>query len=218
MAPAELNRLIDHSLLSQTADESAVRALCIEARKFRFHAVCVNPVWVSFAREEMAGSDVQVCSVTGFPLGANKTEIKVSEAMLAVEHGATEIDMVANIGWCLSGQWAQAESEIRKLRRNLPDSVLLKVIIEAGRLSDDQIQWACQAVIEAGAEYVKSGTGYFGPVTVPQIERIVRAVSKRIKVKAAGGIRTPEFAHQLIAAGAARLGSSASPALLDIAE
>lgn len=218
MTHPELKQYIDHTLLDQIADETAVRGLCSEARKHHYHAACVNPVWVALAKEELAGSGVAVCSVAGFPLGATKTEMKVSEAMLAVADGATEIDMVANIGWLLSGHWSQAEAEIRKVRRHLPDNVLLKVIIEAGRLSQAQMQRAVQVVIDGGAEFVKSGTGFFGPVTLLQVQTLVDAARGRIKTKAAGGIRTRAFAIALVEAGAARLGTSASRTLLEVAK
>lgn len=205
-----MHRYIDHTLLSQTADQQAIERLCREARNHDFFAVCVNPVWVGTVSDQLADNSVRICCVAGFPLGANKTEIKVDEAVAAVDDGADEIDVVANIAWLKSNQFGKAEREIRKVRRNLPDDVLLKVIIEVNQLSALQLEAACEMVVESGAEFVKSGTGFFGDVTVAQIESLVRVAAGRIRVKAAGGIRTRAEAELLLKAGAARLGCSRS--------
>lgn len=146
--------------------------------------------------------------MVGFPLGANCTEIKVAEAVRAAQDGAHEIDLVANIGWLISGETLRVTEEIAMVRTGLPTDVLLKVIIEASQLHDHQLENACQAVIEGGAEFVKSGTGFFGDVTVDQVVSMVAAVDGQIRVKAAGGIRSSEQARSLLAAGAARLGTS----------
>lgn len=209
-----MHRVIDHTLLTPTAAEPAIRQLCDEARRYEFFAVCVNPTWVALASELLIDSPVRICSVAGFPLGATKTEVKVTEAITAVDDGADEIDVVANIGWLCSDRFEEAEREIRKIRRNLPDDILLKVIVEANQLSETQLVHACEAVVEGGAEFVKSGTGFFGPVTEAQIRTMVRAVAQRIRVKAAGGIRTHEQAHSLLRAGAARLGCSRSVSII----
>jgi deoxyribose-phosphate aldolase len=208
MTQDDLSQFIDYTLLDQAAAASDIERLCHVALRQRFHAVCVNPVWVTPAADLLAGSTVKICSVAGFPLGANRTGIKLAEALLSAREGAGEIDMVANIGRLVSGDISKVEQEIREVRRALPDEVILKVIIEAARLTEEQIAAACRAVIPGGAEFVKSGTGYFGGVTVEQVHAMVRAVSGQIKVKAAGGIRSRAFALELIAAGAMRIGAS----------
>jgi len=209
-----MNRCIDHTNLSQTATETEIRRLCEEARQHEFFAVCINPIWVARAAELLADATVRICSVAGFPLGSNKTESKVNEAILAVDDGAHEIDMVANIGWLVADQFEKAEQEIRKMRHNLPDDILLKVIIECNQLSGSQQASACRAVIDAGAEFVKTGTGFFGAVSVEQVATLVRVADDQVRVKAAGGIRAPEQARALLAAGATRLGSSNSLSLI----
>lgn len=210
----ELHLHIDHAALQPETDEAAIRKLCDEALQFRFHAVAVNPVWVSIARDHLAGSGVKVVSVAGFPLGANRTDIKVAEAIECVNDGAYEIDMVANIGWLCSERFSDVEGEIRKVRRNLPPEVILKVIVEANKLSPDQQIAATKAVLDAGAQYIKTGTGFFGAAAVDQVERMHQASAGFIAVKASGGIRTIEDCRAMLAAGATRLGSSSSVAIM----
>ncbi|MBD3401790.1 deoxyribose-phosphate aldolase [candidate division GN15 bacterium] len=203
-----LSRYIDHTTLSQTDSEADIVRLCDEAEQYAVYAVCVNPIWVKLAAEHLAGSDILVCSVAGFPLGAGKTEIKVAEATSAVDDGADEIDLVANIGWLVADRFVEAEAEIRKVRRHLPSDVVLKVIIECNRLTEQQQINATLAVINAGADIVKTGTGMFGDVTVEQVRTLSSAAGGRVGVKAAGGIRTREQCDALIRAGATRLGCS----------
>lgn len=206
--PVQLNPFIDYTLLSQIAGAPDIERLCLEARQHGFWAVCINPVWVSLAAELLDDTSVKVCSVVGFPLGANCTEIKVAEAARAAQDGAHEIDLVANIGWLVAGNTPRVTEEIAMVRAGLPTDVLLKVIIEASQLHDHHLKKACRAVIAGGAEFVKSGTGFFGDVTVDQVISMVTAVNGQIRVKAAGGIRSSEQARSLLAAGAARLGIS----------
>ncbi len=206
----ELARVIDHTLLRANAVETYIRTLCAQAREHAFCGAVVNPVWVRLASELLAGSSVKVISVAGFPLGANRTDIKVAEAAETADDGAQEIDMVANIGWLCADRFLDVEAEIRKVRRNLPDAVVLKVIIEANHLSCAQQQDAVRAAINAGAQYVKTGTGFAGPVTVEQVLTLADAAHGEIAVKASGGIRRLSECLALIEAGAARLGTSAS--------
>jgi deoxyribose-phosphate aldolase len=208
--PQTLARFIDHTMLRVNATEQDVRAVCSQAREHRFLGVVVNPVWVRLAAELMSESPVKVISVAGFPLGSNRSDLKVAEAAEAVEDGALEIDMVANIGWLCSGRFLDAEAEIRKVHRNLPDNVVLKVIIEAGQLSHTQQQDAVTAAINAGAQYVKTGTGFFGAVTVEQVRTLIEIARGQIEIKASGGIRQISECLALLDAGATRLGTSAS--------
>lgn len=211
---SDLNRRFDHAALMPETTEADIVRLCGEAREYDFHGVAVNPVWIVLARDELTGSRVKVVSVAGFPLGASTTEIKLAEAVQAVGSGAHEIDMVANIGWLVSGQAGKVEREIRELRDNLPYNVLLKVIIEAGKLDSKQLMDAVKATTDGGAQFVKTSTGFFGGATVEQVELLSRAAQGKIEVKASGGIRTLEQCRQLIEAGASRLGSSASAAIM----
>jgi deoxyribose-phosphate aldolase len=205
-----LRRRFDHAALQPEMDERTIVRSCHEAVEHRFHAVAVNPVWVTVARRELQGSPVKILSVAGFPLGANRTDIKIVEAIKGVLDGAHEIDMVANIGWLASDCFLKAEQEISEVRKNLSDEVILKVIIEAGKLTPDRQVEATKAVINAGAQFVKTSTGFFGGATVDQVRSLHRAAEGRIGVKAAGGIRTLGQCRELIEAGATRLGSSAS--------
>jgi deoxyribose-phosphate aldolase len=180
----------------------------------RFYAVAVNPVWVSTAVEELHGSDVKILSVAGFPLSAARTDVKLFEAIKGVSDGAQEIDMVANVGWLVSERYSEVETEIAEIRRNLPYNVVLKVIIEAGKLSHDQQIEATKCVVNAGAQFVKTCTGFFGGATVEQVRTLHQTAAGKIEVKASGGIRTLAQCRELLAAGATRLGSSSSVAIV----
>lgn len=207
---AGLNRRFDHAALQPDTSRADIVRLCGEAREFGFCGVAINPIWVPLARTELSGTAVKIISVAGFPLGAGRTDIKLAEAIKAVGDGAHEIDMVSNIAWLAGGETVKAEREIGEIRRNLPYNVLLKVIIEAGKLSGEQMVEATRAVIDGGAQFVKTSTGFFGGATVEQVEILSRASEGRIEVKASGGIRTLEDCRQMLGAGASRLGSSAS--------
>lgn len=212
--PQNLNKYFDHSLLNPETDEIGIRRLCQETLQYKFYAVAVNPVWITRCREILSESAVRVVSVAGFPLGANLTEIKVTEAVKSASLGAQEIDMVANIGWLVSNEFEKAANEIKEIRRNLPYNVILKVIIEAGKLSLKQQQDAARAVIDGGAQFVKTGTGFFGWTTLEQVQNIYEIAMNKIEIKASGGIRTLDQCRQMIEAGATRIGSSASVAIM----
>ncbi len=201
--------LIDHTLLKPEATEKEIVALCQEAIEYRFGAVCVNPCDVALAAENLRGTKIGIVSVVSFPLGKCRTETKVIEALSAVDDGATEIDMVADRGLLIDNRLSEYEADIRKVRRNLPPAVILKVILEVGLLTPMQIEQAVEMSVNAGAEFVKSSTGFFGGCTVEQIETLTRLVGGRIKVKASGGIRTLDTCQLMIAAGAERIGTSA---------
>ena len=205
-----LNRRFDHAALHSEVCENDIRNLCSEARENDFFSVAVNPVWVSVAVDALQGSSVRILSVAGFPLSASRSDVKVFEAVRAVKDGAHEIDMVANVGWLVSGLFSEAEKEIREMRDNLPYNVVLKVIIEAGKLSTQQQVDATKCVINGGAQFVKTSTGFFGGATVEQIDTLVKAADGQIEVKASGGIRTLDQCRLFLEAGATRLGSSSS--------
>jgi deoxyribose-phosphate aldolase len=205
-----LNRYFDHSLLKSETDLKAIFKICHEAIDHRFFGIAINPCWVASAKKELAGSGVKIISVSGFPLSANRTDVKVIEAVKGVEDGADEIDMVVNIGWLYSGEYRAAEEEIYEVRRNLADDIILKVIIEAPRISPEAQVAAVKAVINGGAQFVKTATGFFGGAKVEIVKRLKEAAKGQVKVKASGGIRTLADTEGLIAAGADRIGSSAS--------
>jgi deoxyribose-phosphate aldolase len=209
---ADLAGMIDHTLLRPQATEDQYRQLCAEARQFNFATVCINPAWVGLCAKLLAGSPVKVCTVIGFPLGATLPEVKAFEVQRCIALGATELDMVLNIGALKSRQYAVVESDIAAVvnaAHNLGGSV--KVIIEAAYLTDEEKVEACALSKAAGADYVKTSTG-FGPsgATVEDVALMRRVVGPEMGVKAAGGIRTTEEAKAMIAAGATRIGASAS--------
>lgn len=211
----KINQMIDHTELKQEASEEEIKKLCAEALEYNFYSVMINPVWVKLARQELTGSKIKVGTVVGFPLGANRTEIKKQEALLAVADGADEIDLVANISGLANDQFEPVEDEIKIIREALPYNTILKVIIESNKLSIEQQQKAAKIVLSAGAQMVKSGTGFFGPVTIQQIETLKEAIGDKIEIKAAGGIKTLSFCYDLISAGASRIGCSASVAIMN---
>ncbi|WP_216093665.1 deoxyribose-phosphate aldolase [Sporolituus thermophilus] len=200
---------IDHTLLKPEATVDDILRLCAEAAEHNFAAVCVNPCYVSLAAHRLAGSGVKVATVVGFPLGATLTAVKAVETQAAVEHKADEIDMVMNIGAAKAGQWTAVADDIRTVVRAAEGRVV-KVIIEAALLTDEEKERACLAILEAGAQFVKTSTG-FGPggATEADVRLLARVAGGKLGIKAAGGIRTREQALPLIAAGATRIGTSA---------
>ena len=211
----DLNRRFDHALLIPEANESKIRQVCREAVKYNFFSVAVNPVWVKTAHEELAHTPVKILSVAGFPLSAMRSDLKVLEAVKGVDDGAHEIDMVANVGWIVDNRFIAVENEIALIRESLPFNVVLKVIIEAGKLSEQQQIDATKAIVNAGAQFVKTCTGFFGGATVEQVATLYQAAAGRIQVKASGGIKTLTQCEALLKAGATRLGSSSSVAIME---
>ena len=207
----ELAPCIDHTLLRPEATHAQVEQLCREAREFRFASVCLNPVHVAAARALLDGSGVAVCTVVGFPLGATTTEVKVFETSQAIAAGASEIDMVLHVGALKSGDFAAVEADIRRVGAACGATALLKVIIEAALLTDEEKVQACAIAKLAAADFVKTSTG-FGPggATIADVELMRRVVGEDLGVKAAGGIRDRETAERMIRAGADRVGASAS--------
>lgn len=208
------SRYIDSTILKADATEEMIRNLCREAKKHDFAAVCVNPCWVSVAAEELEGTDVHVACVAGFPLGQNSSVIKAGEAAEAVHNGADEIDMVINIGRLISGDIDYVRDEIKLIKKTIGNRIL-KVIIECCLLNDEQKIAACKAAVEAGADYVKTSTGFSaGGATVEDVRLMKETVGDKAKVKAAGGIRTKEQMDRMIEAGAERIGTSSGASLL----
>jgi len=208
----QLAKLIDHTLLKADATQDQIAQLCFEARKYGFAAVCVNPSNVKLCSQLLKGSTVHVCTVVGFPLGATPPEVKAYEAQQAIDDGATEVDMVINIGALKSKDHALVERDIASVARTChAGAAVLKVIIEAALLTDDEKVKACQLAQTAGADYVKTSTG-FGPggATAHDVELMRRVVGPGMGIKAAGGIRSYEDARAMVAAGATRIGASAS--------
>ncbi len=202
--------LIDHTLLKPEATEAQVRELCAEAVEFGFASVCINPWFVPLVAELLAGSSVRACTVIGFPLGANRSETKASEARLAAAQGATELDMVINIGALESGNDDTVRADIRGVVEAGSPTAIVKVILETALLSADEIARACCLARDAGAAFVKTSTG-FGPggATVEDVALMRRTVGRMMGVKASGGIGTRQDAAAMIAAGATRIGASA---------
>ena len=210
----ELSKKFDHTLLKATATASDIRKLCDEARTYKFASVCVNPCWVADAGEWLKGSEVLVCTVVGFPLGANTSALKSQETAIAVAQGAGEVDMVINVGWALEGRWDAVEEDIRQVRL-AAGSVPLKVILETCFLGNDQIARACAAASTAGAAFVKTSTGFgTAGATADHVRLMKKNIKPGMKVKASGGIRTLSETLDLLEAGADRIGASASVAIV----
>jgi deoxyribose-phosphate aldolase len=210
--PKEIAKYIDHTLLRSDATFDQVTKLCQEAREFGFASVCVNPYYVRHCAGLLRGSSVKVCTVIGFPLGANVTETKALEARRAIRDGATEIDMVINVGALKSGRDELVYRDIRAVVEAAMDGgAICKVILETALLTDDEKTRACHAARRARADFVKTSTG-FGPggATAEDVALMSRAVSgTKMGVKASGGIRNLQDAEQMIRAGATRIGASA---------
>jgi deoxyribose-phosphate aldolase len=204
--------MIDHTLLKPEATEAQIRQLCDEAIQYGFATVCVNPAYVKLCAQLLKGSPVRVCSVVGFPLGASLPEVKADEAQQALQDGATEVDMVISIGALKDKRLDLVTRDISAVVRVAHQAgALVKVIIEAALLTDEEKVTACQLAQQAGADFVKTSTG-FGPggATVGDVALMRRTVGPTMGVKAAGGIRTLADAQKMIEAGATRIGASAS--------
>ncbi len=210
----DLNLRFDHAILKSDVTEKDITKICKEAIDYKFFSIAINPTWVAIAKELLHNTGVKILTVSGFPLGANTTEIKIKEAIQSVNDGAHEIDMVANIGWLADNRFNDAEKEIKSLRNALPYNVILKVIIEAGMLDNKQMIESTKAVINGGAQFVKTSTGFFGGATLDQVRTLFKAADNQIEVKASGGITTLEQCKAFLEAGATRLGSSSSVSIM----
>ena len=210
---ATLALVIDHTLLAPEATSTDIVALCAEADELSVGAVCVSPNWVSIAHKL---TTITVASVVGFPSGSHLPGIKAMEAAQAVSDGASEIDMVANLGWIASGEWSKLENEVAEVRQAVGVNVVLKVILETGLWSSEQIIAACKHSVSGGADYVKTSTGFHkaGGASLEAVRTMRKTVGTDIGVKASGGIRTTADALAMIEAGASRIGASASRVIL----
>lgn len=209
--------LIDHTLLSPNATAADIERLCEEAAEHRFASVCVNPCWVSRAAASLSGSSSKTCTVVGFPLGANITEVKRFEAESALEDGARELDMVLNVGALRSRQFDVVGDEIQQLASSAHSrQAILKVILETSLLVDEQKVKACELAVKAGADFVKTSTGFSnGGATAADVSLMRRAVGDKAGVKASGGVRTLEALREMVTAGANRIGTSSGIRIID---
>ncbi len=208
-------KLIDHTLLKPIATQSDIKHLCDEARQYGFCSVCVNPYWVAFAKEQLRGTDVKVCTVIGFPLGANTTSVKTFETQDAVKNGADEIDMVINIGALKGQDYSTVLTDIRSVRQACAGHTL-KVIIETSQLTDEEKVKACELATQAGADFVKTSTGFTGGgATAEDVALMRRSIAPSMEVKASGGVRSREDFDKMVAAGATRVGASSGVKIVE---
>ncbi|BCW10023.1 deoxyribose-phosphate aldolase [Arthrobacter sp. NtRootA4] len=216
VAPANIASYIDHTLLKPEASEADILKVCAEAVEYRFKSVCVNPVWVKTVTKALKGSGVLTCSVIGFPLGATPTDVKVFEARGAVLDGANEIDMVINMASARANDKGALVDDIRAVAETVrAGEAILKVIIETSMLNDEQKVIACEAAAEAGADFVKTSTGFNGGgATVEDVALMRKTVGPGLGVKASGGVRSLADAQAMIAAGATRIGASSGIAIV----
>lgn len=204
----ELNRYVDHTLLKTTATKEEIKKLCDEAKEYKFYSVCVNGANTAFAYDKVKGTNVKVATVVGFPLGAMSMESKIFEAKNAIENGASEIDMVINVGALKSKDYEFVEKEIAGVKEAIGKNIL-KVIIETCYLTDSEKVKACELAVSAKADFVKTSTGFgTGGATFDDVKLMKEAVGSKAKVKASGGIRDLKTARKYIELGAERLGTS----------
>jgi deoxyribose-phosphate aldolase len=210
-----ISRYIDHTLLKPEADSKAIEKLCAEAVQHNFYSVCVNSIWAGYCNELLQGTSVKIAVVSGFPLGANHSAVKAFEAAVSAANGATEIDMVLAVGLLLEGRYDDVRADIAQVVEAVRGGAIIKVILETGLLSDEQKRIACQLSAEAGAQFVKTSTGFgHGGATLADVKLMREAVPMTIGVKASGGIRDAETAIAMIEAGADRLGTSSGIAIV----
>lgn len=210
-----INKYIDHTLLKPESTQEQIDKLIAEAKEYNFASVCVNPTWVSHVAEALKDSDVKVCTVIGFPLGANTSRVKAFETKDAIENGADEIDMVINIGQLKAKQYDFVENDIRAVVEASGDK-LVKVIIETCLLTDEEKEKACQLSVAAGADYVKTSTGFStAGANVHDVALMRKIVGPNVGVKAAGGARTYADAEAFVEAGATRIGASSGVAIVN---
>jgi deoxyribose-phosphate aldolase len=211
----EIAKMIDHTLLKAEATKEQIEKLCAEAKEYQFASVCVNPTWVSYASELLKGTGVDVCTVIGFPLGATTPETKAFETTNAIENGATEVDMVINIGALKDRNDSLVERDIQAVVHAAKGKALTKVIIETSLLTEEEKVRACELAVSAGTDFVKTSTGFStGGATVSDIALMRKTVGPTIGVKASGGVRSAEDAKNMIDAGATRIGASSGIAIV----
>ncbi|NIZ40373.1 deoxyribose-phosphate aldolase [Entomospira entomophila] len=207
-------KMIDHTLLKPDATSDQIMKLCQEAMQYNFASVCINPHWIPLAKETITQDDVKICTVVGFPLGANSTKTKVVETQDAIKMGAEEIDMVLNISKVKEGDFIYVEDEIKQVVQASAGHIV-KVILETCLLTEEEIITACQSCIQAGAQFVKTSTGFSTRgATVEDVLLMKKTVGDHCEVKAAGGVRTMSDMMKMIKAGASRIGTSAGVSLI----
>ncbi|UUZ81170.1 deoxyribose-phosphate aldolase [Paenibacillus sp. P26] len=208
--------MIDHTLLRADASKAEITKLTEEAKKYAFASVCVNPVWVAYAAEQLSGTGVKVCTVIGFPLGASTTAVKAFETKDAIAGGATEVDMVIHIGALKDGDNELVEKDIRAVVEAAAGKALVKVIIETSLLTDEEKTRACELAVKAGADFVKTSTGFStGGATPEDVALMRKTVGERTGVKASGGVRDREDMLKMIEAGATRIGASSGVKIME---
>ncbi|WP_264738594.1 deoxyribose-phosphate aldolase [Cytobacillus firmus] len=209
-------KMIDHTLLKADATKDQIEKICAEAKEYNFASVCVNPSWVKLSSDLLNGTEVKVCTVIGFPLGASTPETKAFETKNAIENGATEVDMVINIGALKGGDNELVEGDIRAVVDAARGKALTKVIIETCLLTEEEKVRACELSVKAGADFVKTSTGFStGGATAEDIALMRKTVGPEIGVKASGGVRSAEDAQKMIDAGATRIGASSGAAIVN---
>ena len=210
-----LAKLIDHTILKPIASKEDVAKICQEAREYGFCSVCVNPYWVSYAKELLKGTDVKVCTVIGFPLGANTAAVKAYETQDAIKNGAEEIDMVINLGALKSKDYDTVLNDIKAVRAAC-EGVILKVIIETSQLTEEEKVKACELSAQAKADFVKTSTGFTGGgATAEDVALMKKSIPVEMQVKASGGVRTREDFDAMVAAGATRIGASSGVNIIE---
>lgn len=210
------SRLFDHTLLKADATKEQIMKVCEEARQYGFASVCVNSYYTALVAGQLAGTDVKTCTVVGFPLGQMSTRAKCAETSAAVEDGAQEIDMVINVGALKEHDDEAVLQDIVSVKKECGDKALLKVIIETCLLTDEEKVRACELAVKAGADFVKTSTGFStGGATAQDVALMRKTVGEHVGVKASGGIRDTKTAQEMLAAGASRLGTSATIAIVE---
>ena len=210
----ELNKYIDHTVLKPDTAKAQILTLCAEARAYDFASVCVNPYWVGLCAKELAGTQVKVCTVVGFPLGATFKEVKAAETKAAIAAGATEIDMVINVGAAKDGDWLTVFEDIEAVVE-AANGTLVKVIIETCLLTDEEKIKACEMAVKAKADFVKTSTGFStGGATAADVRLMRETVGPDVGVKASGGVRTAADMDEMVEAGASRIGTSGGVSLM----
>ena len=208
--------MIDHTLLRADASKAEITKLTEEAKKYSFASVCVNPTWVAYAAEQLSGTEVKVCTVIGFPLGATTPAVKAFEAKDAIANGATEVDMVINIGALKDGNAELVEKDIRAVVEAAAGKALVKVIIETSLLTDEEKVLASKLAVKAGADFVKTSTGFStGGATPEDVALMRKTVGEQTGVKASGGVRSLEDMKRMIEAGATRIGASSGVKIME---
>ncbi len=212
---SHFSKFIDHTLLRPTATASEIETLCKEAIEYSFYSVCVNPCWLSACNEHLSSSSVKLCTVVGFPLGTNESQLKLNETELALKRGAQEIDCVLNIGFLKSQMLSATSEEIKNIVSLCRSQALVKVIVESGVLSNEELKTAIHLVNESGAEFIKTSTGFASVGATEEAVKLMRSLGRSdLKIKASGGIKTATDFRKYVDLGVSRIGASQSVAIL----